>query len=54
MTEIRSLRGMAVAEIFSSGLNNLEQIDAVAVSVLWNDGTVTAGYSNTRDSGLAS
>ncbi|MFQ5774944.1 MAG: hypothetical protein ACE5GS_10525 [Kiloniellaceae bacterium] len=30
MTEIRSLHGTTVAEIFSSGLDNLDQIDAVA------------------------
>ncbi len=46
MTEVRSLHGTTVAEIFSSGLENLEEIEAVAVSVLWKDGTVTAGCSN--------
>jgi hypothetical protein len=56
MTEIHSLHGTTVAEIFSSGLENLEQIEAIAVSVLWKDGTVTAGCSNTttanKDAGL--
>lgn len=46
MTEVRSLHGTTVAEIFSSGLENLDEIEAVAVSVLWKDGTVTAGCSN--------
>ena len=53
MTEISSLHGTTVAEIFSSGLENLEQIEAIAVSVLWKDGTVTAGYSNTTQANLA-
>ncbi len=53
MSDIRSLHGMTVAEIFSAGLDNLEQIDAVAVSVLWKDGSVTAGCSNTTAANLA-
>jgi hypothetical protein len=42
-----------VAEISSSGLDNLEEIDAVAVSVLWTAGRVTAGSSNITNDGLA-
>ncbi len=53
MTKIRSLHGTTVAEIFSAGLDNLEQIEAIAVSVLWKDGTVTAGCSNTTKANLA-
>jgi len=53
MTEIRSLHGTTVAEIFSAGLDNLEQIEAIAVSVLWKDGTVAAGCSNTTKANLA-
>ena len=53
MTEIRSLHGTTVAEIFSAGLDNLEQIEAVATSVLWKDGSVTAGCSNTTTANLA-
>ncbi len=53
MTEIRSLHGTTVAEIFSAGLDNLEQIEAIAVSVLWKDGTVTAGCSNSTRANLA-
>ncbi len=53
MTEIKSLSGTAAAEIFSSGLDNLDQIDAVAVSVLRKDGRVVAGCSNTTNDRLA-
>ncbi len=53
MTEIRSLHGTTVAEIFSAGLDNLEQIEAIAVSVLWKDGRVTAGCSSTTKANLA-
>jgi hypothetical protein len=53
MTEIRSLHGTTVAEIFSSGLENIDEIDAVAVSVLWKDGRVVAGCSNTTNDKLA-
>ncbi len=31
MTEIKTLHGTTVAEIFSSGFDNLDQFDAVAV-----------------------
>lgn len=53
MSEVRSLHGTTVAEIFSAGLDNLEQMEAVAVAVLWKDGTVTAGCSNTTKANLA-
>ncbi len=53
MTEIKSLHGTTGAEIFSSGLDNLDQIDAVAVSVLWKDGRVVTGCSNTTNDRLA-
>lgn len=53
MTEVYSLHGTTVAEIFASGLENLERMEAVAVSVLWKDGTVTAGCSNTTTANLA-
>jgi len=53
MTEIRSLHGTTAAEIFSAGLDNLEQIESIAVSVLWKDGTVTAGCSNMSPANLA-
>lgn len=53
MSGIHSLHGTAAAEIFSAGLDNLERIEAVAVSVLWKDGSVTAGCSNTSKANLA-
>lgn len=53
MTKIRSLHGTTVAEIFAAGLDNLEEIEAIAVSVLWKDGIVTAGCSNTSKANLA-
>ena len=53
MTEVHSLFGTTVAEIFSSGLENQERMEAIAVSVLWKDGTVTAGCSNSTKANLA-
>ncbi len=53
MSDIYSLHGTTVAEIFSSGLENIEQIEAVAVSVVWKDGQITAGASNTTNERLA-
>lgn len=53
MSDVLSLYGTTVAEIFSAGLENLESIEAIAVSVLWKDGTVTAGCSNTTKANLA-
>lgn len=38
MAEIKSLHGTTVAEIFNSGLENLDQIESVAVAVKWADG----------------
>jgi hypothetical protein len=38
MTEIQSLHGTTVAEIFSSGLDDRKEIDAVAMAVLWANG----------------
>ena len=46
MSTVESLRGTTPAEIFTDGLENVEQIEAVALSVLWRDGTVTSGWSN--------
>ncbi len=53
MSGIQSLHGTTVAEIFSAGLDNLDRIDSVAVSVLWRDGSVTAGCSNTSAANVA-
>jgi hypothetical protein len=46
MAKIESLHGTTPVEIFQSGLENIGEIEAVAASVLWRDGTVTAGWSN--------
>ena len=53
MAEIRSLHGVTTAEIFSDGLENLENIESVAMSVKWKDGTVTAGSSTADPATLA-
>jgi hypothetical protein len=46
MGKIATLHGTSPAEIFESGLENLADIESVAISVLWKDGGVTAGWSN--------
>ncbi len=53
MAEIRSLHGASVAEIFSSGLEQLDGIEGIALSVLWKNGEVTAGCSNLSSADLA-
>ena len=53
MAKIESLHGTTPAEIFQSGLENLGQIEAVAISVLWKDGNVTSGWSNMDAANLA-
>ena len=46
MTKVESLYGTTPAEIFQSGLENINEIEAVSLAVLWKDGRVTAGWSN--------
>ena len=53
MAEIRSLHGTAPAEIFDSGLENVSDIQAVALSVMWSDGRITAGWSEVDTGSLA-
>lgn len=53
MGKIESLYGTTPAEIFQSGLENLTQIEAISVAVLWKDGSVTAGWSNTDAANIA-
>ena len=53
MTDVRSLHGTTVAEIFNDGLRHLDEIEAVAVSVAWKNGNVTAGCSNIDAAKLA-
>ena len=48
MGKVESLHGTTPAEIFQSGIENCNDIEAVAVSVLWRNGTVTTGWSNTE------
>jgi len=51
--KVETLYGTEPAEIFNSGLENTDEIEAVAVSVLWKNGTVTAGWSNVDIAQLA-
>ena len=46
MTKVEILYGTTPAEIFQSGIENIDQIEAIALAVKWRDGTVTAGWSN--------
>lgn len=53
MGTIESLHGTTPAEIFESGLQNLDQIQSIALSVTWRNGAVTAGWSNVDRAQLA-
>lgn len=53
MAKVESLHGTTPAEIFESGLENLDQIESIAMSVTWRDGRVTAGWSNATPAALA-
>ena len=53
MSKIESLYGATPAEIFQSGLENLDDIEAITIGVLWKDGSMTAGWSNMDVSKLA-
>ena len=53
MGKVESLHGTTTAEIFESGIENCNEIKAVAVSVLWKNGTVTTGWSNTDVANVA-
>lgn len=46
MTKVESLYGTTPAEIFQSGIENIDQIEAIALAVRWRNGAVTAGWSN--------
>ncbi len=46
MSKIESLYGTTPAEVFQTGLENLDEIEAVALGVLWKDGRVAVGWSN--------
>ena len=53
MSKIRSLHGTTPAEIFQSGLENLDDIEGIVTGVLWKDGSITAGWSNMDVGNLA-
>jgi hypothetical protein len=53
MSKIKSLYGATPAEIFQSGLENLDGIQAVALGVVWKDGSITTGWSNMDVGSLA-
>ncbi len=53
MTKVQSLHGTTPAEIFGSGMENIGDIRAIALSVLWADGRITAGWSNVNLGTLA-
>ena len=53
MAKIESLYGTTPAEIFESGLENVSEIAGIAATVLWNDGRITAGWSNLDPVNLA-
>ncbi len=53
MSKITSLYGTTPAEIFQSGLENVDDIVSVATAVLWKDGRITTGWSNIDPSHLA-
>lgn len=53
MATVTSLHGTTPSEIFQSGLENLDEIEAVAVCVRWRNGAVTTGWSNVDQGDLA-
>ena len=53
MSKIKSLYGATPAEIFHSGLENLDDIEGIVAGVLWKDGSITAGWSNMDAGSLA-
>lgn len=53
MGKIESLYGTTPVEIFESGLENIGEIEDIALSVLWKDGSITVGWSNVGRESLA-
>ncbi len=53
MAKILSFHGTTPAEVFQSGLDNVADIEAVSLSVLWKNGSLTAGWSNIDTANLA-
>ena len=46
MAKVQSLHGVSPAEIFESGLENIADIQGVALSVLHSDGSISVGWSD--------
>ena len=46
MAKVRSLHGTTPAEIFESGIENIADIQGVALSVLRTDGSISVGWSD--------
>lgn len=53
MAEIRSLHGTTVVEILNDCMERRDEIEAIALTVLWKDGEVNAGHSSTNPADLA-
>jgi hypothetical protein len=53
VSKVESLYGTTPAEIVQSGLENVDEMEAIVTAVLWKDGTVTAGWSNIDVGNLA-
>jgi len=53
VARIESLHGTTPAEIFESGLENVNEIVGVAATILWKDGRITAGWSNLDPASLS-
>ena len=53
MSQIQSLHGMTPAEIFQSGIENIDQIESISMTVKWRDGRITTGWSETAIGDLA-
>ena len=53
MPKVESLYGTTPAEILQSGVEHVDEMQAIVAAVLWKDGTVTAGWSNIDPAHLA-
>jgi len=53
MGKNESLFETTPVEIFESGLENIGEIEDIALSVLWKDGSITVGWSNVGRENLA-
>jgi len=53
MSRTVSLHGMTPAEIFQSGIENIAEIESVALAVKWRDGRITTGWSDASVADLA-